>query len=264
MPPQSKRKRADRVFAVWAVVLLLTTVAVVVAVALYPREPELDAKLCPSSGPTGHVILLVDATDPFTFTQRKAVALLVEQLSDAGRTPQGTLLTVFVLGENVQGSAEPLFERCSPGSGAGKSEFTDNLELWQKRFRSEFEEPLRKKLPEMEAQRAASRSPILQMLQIVGLRYQQVRTAGEKRLIIVSDLLQNSVELSLYRDPPNYDQFRRKQEAQRLRAQLSGVAVEAHMLMNAPVLQSRQLAKFWEDYFSDVGARLVQLHTLPG
>jgi hypothetical protein len=247
-----------------AVLLVSVTVLVLVAVALYPREPELSANLCPPSGPTGQVILVIDATDPLTFTQRKAVAQLVDQMSDPGRTPQGTLLSVFVFGADVASSADPLFERCSPGSGAGKNELTHNLKLWQQRFREEFERPLRAKVPQMEASAPAARSPIIQMLQIAALRYQKSNTSGERRLILVSDMLQNTPEMSLYREAMDYEQYRRRPEAQRLRADLQGVIVETHLLMNSPQIQNRRFLKFWEDYFTDMGARLVEVRTLPG
>lgn len=261
-PP--KRSEKDRHYYWIAALLVVITVATITAVALLPSDEVLAADLCPVSGANGHTTLLIDATDPFTYTQQRAVQQLVTQMAEPAKTPQGTLLTVYVFGESVPSSAEPLFERCSPGRGDDKSEMTHNLKLWKQRFEREFHQPLDEMVKRMPPQAAAAKSPILQMLQIVGLNFKKRNAKGHLRLIVVSDLLQNTAELSLYRELPDYAVFRTRPEMQRLRADLGGVTVQAHMLMNTPQLQNRRLLKFWEDYFGDMGARLPTVQLLPG
>jgi hypothetical protein len=254
----------EKWYFIGAVALIAMAAAAILAAVLFPKEEELSQNLCPLSGPTGHVILLVDATDPFTFTQSKALAQLVEQMAQPARTPQGTLLTVYVFGDDVKAGAAPMFERCSPGSGAGKSEVTHTLKLWQERYAKEFQDPLIQKVPEMQPKVSAPRSPIMQMLQIVSLSFKGHAASGERRLIIVSDLLQNTPELSLYREIPPYAQFRDRADARRLRAELGHVVVDAELLLNTPQIQNRRFLKFWEDYFSDMGTRSFAVNPIPG
>jgi hypothetical protein len=254
----------DKWYYAGAAFIVLLVAAAAGGAFLLERDPELGADLCPKDGPTGHIVLLVDATDPFTFAQQKAFFQLIERMAEPGSTNQGTLLTVFVFGEDIKASAEPMFERCNPGAGEGKSEVTHTLKLWQKRFDSEFREPLLRAAPAMAPKEPAARSPILQMLQIVALNFEKRETRGERRLIVVSDLIQNTSELSLYRELPDYEQYRQRTEARRLRARLPEVRVETYLLLNTPQLQNRKFLKFWEDYFSDMGARSSAVTTFPG
>jgi len=69
---QAERARRD---------VLLGTLALFAAIAIaggaawawYERPADaLDASLCPAGGPHGHYVLLVDKTDPLTFTQKEA------------------------------------------------------------------------------------------------------------------------------------------------------------------------------------------------
>jgi hypothetical protein len=246
LPHPTRGGRADKWYIVGAVLLVVVVLAVVVTAMLIPRDEELAENLCPRSGPKAHLVLLVDATDPFTFAQKKSFLLLIDRLTKPEFTSQGTLLSVFVVGENVETNAEPAFERCSPGSGNEKSELTHNLQLWRERFERDFQKPLREVA-----------------LQLVSLSFQKHGVKGSKRLLLVSDLLQNTPELSLYKETPNWDDLRRRADIQRLRADLAGVDVEAHLLLNSPNIQNRRFIKFWEDYFADMGARM-SVKPLPG
>ena len=110
-------------------VALAAVLGVVASVTYFmmTRPDGLDNEtLCPAKGPTGHYVLLVDKTDPLTFTQKEAFGVTLRELIEK-RTPEGYLLSVFVLGEDFKENAKPLVELCNPGTGQDKSELTANL-----------------------------------------------------------------------------------------------------------------------------------------
>lgn len=262
---RAKQRRRKNIFLG---TLAFAFVGIVVAGgALYTltRPPGLDkASLCPARGPMGHYVLLVDKTDPLTFTQKEAFTITLRELVER-RIPQGYLLSVFVLGEDFKESAKPLVELCNPGTGEDKSELTDNLRRLKKQYQTGFLEPLLKQSESLVASQPAKYSPIFEMMQLVainGFRAHDVK--GERRLVVMSDMLQNTPQYSMYKGPVDYPSFASSTYGQKAQLELRGVEVEIQYLMNAPQLQTRRNLKFWEDYFEKAGARIVAVRPLEG
>jgi hypothetical protein len=225
---------------------------------------SLDARLCPDGGPTGHIVLLVDKTDPLTFTQKEAFQVRLRDLVGK-RAPRGTLLSVFVLGESFRDTAKPLVELCNPGDGSDRSALTANLARLKRQYDERFVAPLMAEADALQAGTPAKTSPILEMLQLVGINaFQSHDAKGERRLIVMSDMLHNTPQFSMYRAPADFAAFSRTDYGRRTRAQLPGVEVELEVLVNTPALQTRRNLKFWEDYFEQAGARIVRVDPLEG
>jgi hypothetical protein len=225
---------------------------------------SIDSRSCRSSGPAGHVVLLVDKTDPFTRTQRLAFIDLLREIG-ATRVAKGELLSVFVLGESVDSAVEPVFERCNPGNAQDASKWNANPERLRRNYEDTFLKPLAGVAAHIEGERPAPVSPIMEMLQLVainGFRRNDVR--GPRRLIVVSDMLQNTAEYSHYRGDVSFERFRARPYFQRVRVDLSEVAIELRYLMHAPAIQNRGHAKFWEDYFRELGASLMAIKLVEG
>ncbi len=263
------RSRAHRRRAKWhvagtaaAAVFLLVSLALA-AYGLLARE-TLDARSCPSDGPVGHVVLLVDRTDPFTFTQRLAFSELLRSLASV-RVQRGELLSVFVLGDSVDDAVRPVFERCNPGTGEDASEWTSNPRRLRRQHEERFLKPLAEVADELQETKPAPSSPIMEMLQRVAINgFRRNAVQGPRQLIVVSDMLQNTAEYSHYRGDMSFERLRDLPYFQRVRVDLHGVRVELHYLMHSPTLQNRAHAKFWEDYFRAMGATLMSVRLVEG
>ncbi len=220
--------------------------------------------LCPANGPLGHVVVLVDNTDPYSFIQREAFSQALGAVGDEV-VPEGYLLSVFSLGENFEKNAKPLFERCNPGTSEGKSEMTANLQRIDHRFQKSFKEPIQKLEESLLSDASAKYSPVFEMIQLAsinGFRTQNIQ--GPRKLIIFSDMLPNTAEFSMFRGVPDYQEFSSTPYGERSKTDLSGVKVEIHYLMKYPKLQTMKQLHFWESYFEDVGARLTRVSTMEG
>jgi hypothetical protein len=232
---------------------------------LITREGSPDkVTLCPMKGPTGHLVLVVDTTDPLNFTQAQAFTTLVEELIDSQIAP-GELLSVFVLGEDHTQTAAPVFEKCNPGKGEGKSGLTDNISRLQKQFKESFQGPLLALVPKLQATVSAKSSPIFEMIQIASINgFRKHPIEGRRRLVIVSDMLHNTPQFSMYGGHDDYQKFRSSVYGQKMQSDLKGAETELHYIMNTPQLQTRRHLKFWEDYFLNAGARLVAVRPMEG
>lgn len=253
--------------------IVLGTFAFLVAIAIATgvwhymggRLKELNPlTLCPQDDPTGHYVLLVDKTDPLTFTQKQAFSVILRELIEK-RVPEGYLFSVFVLGEDFKENAAPLVELCNPGSGAGKSEFTANLKKLRRQYEDRFVEPMLKQSEALLATQPSKTSPIVEMLQLVSINaFRKHDVKGERRLVVMSDMLHNMPQMSMYKGPADYAAFAVTDYGKRAQLELHDVEVELHYLMNTPQLQTKRNLMFWEDYFNKAGARIVVVRPLEG
>lgn len=262
---RAKQRQAKHMM--FGVTGILAVIAVVVALGyfVFTRDAGPDkVTLCPSAGPRGHYVVLVDKTDPLTFTQKQAFSVFLDELVRK-RVPEGYLLSVFVLGENFENTAQPLVELCNPGFGLGKSEMTNNLEWARRTYQEKFVKPALGQAEALQSAKAAKSSPVLEMLQIVAINaFRKHDVQGERRLILMSDMLHNSGGLSMYQGVPDYSTFAATPYGRKTAADLNGVKAELFYLVNNPKLQNRRLITFWENYFEKSGARLVEARPLEG
>ncbi|MEX2164988.1 MAG: hypothetical protein WD823_12205 [Sulfuricaulis sp.] len=261
----ARDRRAARQKTVASILLgLLVAVAIAVGAWRVGQRPGPTALLCPAEGAKAHIALLVDMTDPLSFTQGKALSGLVASFASGRRVKEGELLSVFALGSDLRKDSEPIFEKCNPGDGKDKGNFDDNPKLWAERFAKDYERPVLQLEEQLKAVRAAKQSPIMEMAQLMGLRFDHHGVKGPRRLIIVSDMLHNTADYSMYVEPPDFPALEKRPHFQKLRAKLPGVDVEILLLLNRPEIQNRRLTKFWEEYFKDAGAVLQGVDFAPG
>jgi hypothetical protein len=258
------RQRNNLLLGVMALVLVSSVMG---AAAWWwrQRQPTLDAaSLCPLSGPIGHTILLVDKTDPLNLAQKAAFDLLISDLVEH-KTPKGYLLSIFVLGDDFKANTQPLVELCNPGDDAGHSDLTENTKQFRRQYKEKFIQPVRNQTEQLLGIAPANESPILEMLQMVSLTsLQKHHVDGPKKLIVMTDLMQNSKQLSLYKGVPDFERFSDTAFAQKTKILFQDVEVRIDLLQNAPALQKQNLLTFWQMYFKKAGAASVDIVPLPG
>jgi hypothetical protein len=262
----ARRRRRREIL--WGVLALAAALALAGSAAFLffgSREAGLDPDtLCPVTGPRGHVVLLVDKTDPFNFTQKQAFLQYLAEFG-RGKVAEGELFSVFALGEDFTGNARPLFEMCNPGKGEDKNVWTSNPDKIRRLFDDKFLIPMAALADRLEARTPAPHSPLMEMLQLVAINgFRAKNVAGPRRLYLVSDMLQNTPAFSQYRSDTEFGSFRETVLFQKVRTDLAGVEVELAYLLNNPSRQNRRHLKFWEDYFRELGAAIVSVRLLEG
>jgi len=268
MPRKKLAKKQGNAPQIMAAAVMLIFIAVVIfALGYYAlNQPEENDELfCPAQGPKDHLVLLVDKSEKLNFTQRSAIttryeALLKQELSE------GDMLSVFAMGANVQENATPLFQRCHPGDTRGKSELTDNLARIEKRYRQEFLDPALSILTKQSLTVESESSPIIETLQIVSINsFQRFNSTGQKRLVLVSDMIQHTDGYSMYRDKqPEFPRFKDTPFGKKSSVNLQGVMVELNYVFNYPNLQTRRNSLFWEHLIDESGGSLVKINKVEG
>ena len=258
------RQRSNILLGSLALLLVISVLGAAVWWWNQKRNTTDPKTLCPLDGPLGHNILLVDKTDPLNLAQKAAFDLLVTDLV-SNKTPPGYLLSIFVLGDDFVAQTKPLVELCNPGDGKGHNELTENIKQLNRQYKDRFLTPIFEQSTQLLSIAPAQESPILEMLQMVSLNsIQKHHVDGPKILIVLSDLLQNSKQLNMYKGTPAFQEFANTGYAHKTQINFQGVDIQIHYLQNSPVLQGDKLFLFWREYFKAAGSKSLDLVALPG
>ena len=258
------RQRSNILFGSFALLLVISVMGAAAWWWSQKRNTTDPKTLCPIEGPIGHNILLVDKTDPLNLAQKAAFDLLVTDVV-SNKTPPGYLLSIFVLGDDFVTQTKPLVELCNPGDGRGHNELTENIKQLNRQYKDRFLNPIFEQSTQLLSIAPAQESPILEMLQMVSLNsIQKHHVDGPKTLIVLSDLLQNSKQLNMYKVLPTFEQFTSTAYAHKTQINFQGVDIQIHYLQNSPNLQVDTLFRFWKEYFKAAGSKTVALEALPG
>jgi hypothetical protein len=259
----------------------LATVVFILVLSFFVRDDsKYDAHtLCPTERAFGRTVVVVDKTDPFSPTQSAFLRLEVKRLR--GEMEQSEKLTIYVLDKDSFAAPSPVFELCNPGSGAQANALYQNPEKIRLRFEERFGKPLDSILENLVKGDVAKFSPIMEMIRNVSFR-DDFDVQGEKRqLVLISDMLQHTTGGYSHYPPRgknsaseqsgasssrlSFSEFKTKDEYRRVKASLSGVNVRIIYFRNRnrSDLQTPRHVLFWEDFFADAGATLVEVRYGP-
>lgn len=256
--PRSRRdlRRSDSFPIGWAVVGGVALVAVLAGFSwLYmgavARNPERDAAtLCPKTGPVEQVLVLVDVTDPVGSIAQSDILNQLDAVAD--RLPRGGLFELRTL-RTGDARTDTIFSACNPGDGSDLDHWTGNPEAARRRWTESFDGPLRTAMDEALQAESADTSPIMagvQQIAVDRLGTQQAKSIPN-RLIIVSDLLENTPAFSMYRSGPDFEAYRASSAPAEYGTDLAGAAVEVWLLRRGTEFAGSELADFWADWVQD-------------
>jgi hypothetical protein len=257
-----RRKAVAKIAAVIAVVVVVAAIYITVATSRRSLDPE---TLCPTTADSV-TVLLVDVTDPMNTAQRQDFANQLAKLKNS--IPRYGKLIVAKVDATADRLLAPVITRCNPGTAQDVSSTTGDPAAVQKQWETGFDVPLTQAFERLGTASSAEQSPILESIQSVALTELQ-RPGLEKtpkRLIVASDLLQNTGDASFYHNLPEPRAFTDSPVFRRLRTDLRGVDVELWMLerSDAASTQPRSLADLWERIIDAEGGEVSRIYNVSG
>jgi hypothetical protein len=240
-------------------VLLLIVLFVVIMIVLRNRYIEVDsATNCPRDKAKTYpsTLLIIDRTDPMTPSQKLYLMGYVAELKRSFILFEK--VAIYPIDRTSGGSPMPLFERCNPGSPEEANVLFENPAQITEKFETDFSRPFSLTIEQSVAQATAEISPIIETIQAVMSNHALDDRIKSKRLILVSDMLQNVPDYSHYRQGWSYNTFSRSAYAQRARCDLLGVRVTIVYLWR-PSLSPEQVDAhllFWEKFIQEQGGIL--------
>ena len=262
-PPMSPRRRSQRPKAPFiALAVVLAALAALVAVALIPRAEYDPDSLCPTDGEYPRTAILIDSTDSLSTSQVKSIREEINALRN--RLALNEWVGIFVLDEDDLTLPAPVVALCNPGNESTANPLYENPMQIQRRFDQEFRKPIEEAVEELADLPPKPTSPIFEMVRAVALD-RDFDSTRKRRLIVISDMLQNTAVYSHYRGDADFERWQGTNHAKEfLQLSLLGVEVEILYLKRPEVrsLQTHGHVAFWESYFDAVGAEVNTLKPL--
>ena len=246
--------------------LLLIVAAVTTVVFIYRAEadhPAVDATGCPREGPRAVHAIMLDATDAIGDVTRQQ--LRDAMLRQARSVERFGAFEIYVAGADPSRLLKPVFMRCSPGDPAKVSAVADNPTFAREEFDANYMKPIEQAIDKVLVFDTADRSPIMEGLQAVSVA---AFPSGDEKLprslVIVSDMLQNSEQYSVYR---GFSIETASSAARYYHASLQDVDVEILRIprkRDIALQLDPQFTAFWTTWLAESGARLQSITPLQG
>ena len=255
-PSEVRRRKQTRNAVVILAVSAVAIVGVGVALALN-RTPPTDAETGCIAGqqvPAEHTLVLVDQTDALSSHQIAYVKALI--LAEYQRLRPYGELTVRGVRANPDDAGDS-FSRCRVRRGTEVLGVASNPDLIEAAFKRTVGDALNSYLNGLRDVPDAPRSPIIEAVDNAVDAPDFGPTVAHRRLVLVSDMAQNSDDVSEYRGPGSG-----LDPSQAVRSELTrdlkGVAVRIHYVRRPELeaLQTSAQRDFWRDWFTSQGANV--------
>lgn len=268
-PRISRHRRSERNMKLLGAACIAVVIAAVAAAFLFmPKHRELDPQTwCPTSGPTSITAVLLDQTDSISDVTAQDIA---RRLTDyLGDIPTGGLVEFFGVSQNPSAAATALIELCNPGSPDEVSELTGNKQLSRLRFQERFLMPVQERLHDLLHAAPAASSPLMESVQALAVAAFPVSSDSQdipRRLIIVSDLMQHSPALSLYRSVGAYSDMQKNPAAAGIMPSLYDVDIKLLVVQRLVHgrLNGDDVINFWRQWLDGHGGRTTGIIRLAG
>jgi hypothetical protein len=201
-----------------------------------------------------HTVILVDETDPLSEGQARRLRAVLD------RTAQSVVLherlTILLLDPASPYEPRRIFSMCAPRNPQQERYVDGNQRLAQKRWDDAFGKPLNDAIAQLMLVPSSPQSPIVEALKGITWLEDFGPDLARRRLILFSDMLQNTEGLSHYRGRPDFVRWSATEHASRHRIQFTNVEVRIEYLQRPETLrlQTEDHRRFWADFFEAAGA----------
>ncbi|MBJ2256387.1 hypothetical protein [Pseudomonas psychrophila] len=263
---EEDRSMGKRLLAI-TLIFLAASAACWFGYAAFTKETLDKVTLCPSKGPRGQYVVLIDNTSPFPFTQKAAMGQRLKSMV-LNEIPEGYLLSVFLLDEDYKQNESPIFEKCNPGQWGDKNQYTSSKNFVTRDFNEKFAKPLDAVVRKISLSGRSKNSPVFEILQLAGINgFQHSNVQGDKKLVVYSDMMANMPQFSMYKGVlPAYPEFRKTSYGHLSVAPgLEGARVTINLLAaDQKTIPYLKLTQFWAEYFEANGASLETIEPMEG
>ena len=241
------------------VVILLAAAATYLFVNEGNRVKIDSITFCPTeeSEQFGKTVALLDLTDPLNKAQKEFFLKEIEELKD--QIPKHHSLTIYTLDEDLDLGKSIKISMCNPGTVEDIKGAYDKISINPNEIKKKWEEGFSKQISDevnniIIKENSQNTSPVMEMFQLIALKEFKGFKGTDNKIIILSDMLQNTSEMSMYQDGlVSYPQFSKTENFLRLKTSLNyNVSVEIFLIQRdgfRKMQDSPNFYNFWGQYF---------------
>jgi hypothetical protein len=225
----------------------------------------LDEALCRTDQPlSAHRAILVDTTDVLSGDERNRVREVLNR-EEADARPYEKV-SVFSVEAATPYAPKRLFAGCAPKKAADASPITENPAMYASVWKRKFAKPLDNAMATEMGAGPQAHSPIIESLWAISRMYDFDSGVAHRRIVIASDMLQNSADFSQYRGATGFAAYAHTEFGRLHMPNLAGVDVEIVYFVRPETirLQTQKHLRFWTEFFRAAGAVQVQIIGGPG
>jgi hypothetical protein len=231
------------------------------ALVLQPEEYDPDT-LCLAGETPPHVGVVIDKTDLYSPQQAARIEDLV--LANRDRLEISERLTLFELDARGELVNTNDFSLCNPGRGDQINPLYRNPQRVEARYQALFEGPLQAALSDLVEPKESPSSPIIESLARLAVTEGFDPETPGRRIVLVSDMLQNSRLFTVYgrnRGAPAQRLPDPRDVAREIEAEvgdaLAGVTLEVYLIPRNGWEREQEtvIRAYWSEVFRQLGVR---------
>lgn len=262
----ARKKNLIGIFIIFGVILVIIGVAFF-RYQLQENHVSLDpVTLCPEKGPSPkYVALVFDKSDNYNLVQKHFLKRFFTRFKN--NLLPGTKISIYLIDETNKKTILPYLVVCTPRTGKDANIFYENPRIITERWQEKFESPLDQVINGALQGGKASFSPILEVLQIVSLSaFPEDATLADKKIILISDMLQHTPEWSHYRGQLDVSKLKKTSYYQQINTDLRNAEVNILYVRREGMekLQNKRHAFFWADYIKSIGGLVTSIEKIDG
>ena len=258
---QRPTSRGESSFGKLLAVLIGLAVILAIGSIFYINMSKVKIEIDPNTlcqvdqKPTDIIAILIDATEGLPERAARQASIRIKQaLSSA---PENSLINLYSIKSGNESHIEPIAHICKPSSGENVSNLTGNKNYSIKQYKERFLKPLKFQIDDLIDAKSSSTSPLIESMQSAIIEsFEANANTGEKRLIIVSDMIQNTNLYSFYREKPSYKNYNDiSAQSGKGILRLDGIKVEILVVARSfPKGTRKDVVDFWSHFLTDKGA----------
>lgn len=205
--------------------------------------------------PTDIIAILIDSTEPLdekTVAHAKAKIKII--INDS---PINTLINLYAIETGSEKHIKPIANLCKPDDGSTASELTSSPAWIRKIFNEKFDLPLSAHLDGLLKMPPSTSSPIIESLQSAVIEsFLAHENSGQDRIVLISDMIQNTSMYSFYKENLSFDSyFSKVRNSGAGVLDLRDVNVQVLVVPNdVPNIDMYDLTTFWGKFFIEANA----------
>lgn len=257
----SRRRRRQQRQAIinFVIVALLVGAVGYMLYRLQPVPYDEDSLCLVSDELPPHTAIIIDKTDEYTEVESDLIARTIRRARD--QLDVGERITLFELDQNGRFDPRGELTMCNPGRGDQVNPLFNNPRMMEEAYAEKFAGPMDEVLADLVEPKEAPSSPILEAVARLAQTENFSERVPRRRLIIVSDMLQNSDIFTIYGGggslPEDIPSARDTADAidSRYGGALSRVQIEVRLIQRDRYvdMQRGALKEYWDEVFSDLG-----------
>lgn len=218
---------------------------------------------CHRDGPSSVTIVLLDASDIIDEVQAERIK--ADIIGKALNSDQGTRFDVYVADTSDGKLSKPVFKMCNPGEPERFDSLYSDVKARREAFEGFFINQMESLLSDLLTVEEAPSSPIIESIRSAATAsLSRLNDSTPIRLIIVSDMVQNSSLVRHRSSSADFSEFKKSSAWPRALVDLRGARIEVLYVVRSQYsgIQNRGHQLWWEDYFSAVNGHISAFDTI--